>query len=97
MEESMKRRTLSFRTRILIIISLFLLSANAVLGTIMLHQSKSAMKTLIQQRMLDISNSAADLLDGDALAVIEAEDRDTITMLRRRINNIASGRGFRMV
>lgn len=73
----MKRRTLSFRTRILIIISLFLLSANAVLGTIMLHQSKSAMKTLIQQRMLDISNSAADLLDGDALAVIEAEDRDT--------------------
>jgi hypothetical protein len=27
----------------------------------------------------------------------KAEDRDTITMLRRRINNIASGRGFRMV
>ena len=27
----------------------------------------------------------------------KAEDRDTITMLRRRINNIASGRGFRMI
>ena len=27
----------------------------------------------------------------------KAEDRDTIAILRRRINNIASGRGFRMV
>jgi hypothetical protein len=25
------------------------------------------------------------------------EDRDTIAILKRRINNIASGRGFRMV
>jgi hypothetical protein len=27
----------------------------------------------------------------------KAEDKDTIAILRRRINNIASGRGFRMV
>lgn len=35
---------------------------------------KKAMLTLIQQRMLDISNSAADMLDGDSMKTLRPDD-----------------------
>lgn len=63
-EDVMKKR-LSFGTRVFIIVSLLLLAANITPGALMTIQSSNSMKTQIQQRMLDISNTAAATLDGD--------------------------------
>jgi len=52
------------------------------------------MRTLINERMLDISNTAADMLDGDALAGLSREDvntpayRDGMRTLRTFYDNI---------
>ena len=60
-----------------IILSVMLLAVNLLLGGILVNNSKKSMITLIQNRMLDISNTAADMLDGDALRSLKKEDKDT--------------------
>lgn len=58
----------SHRTgKYLIIIGFFLLVVNVTLGIILTRQSSNAIRTMIHNRMLDISNTAAAMLDGDAL------------------------------
>ena len=54
-----------------------LLSANIIMGTIMAWQSKISMQTLIQQRMLDISNTAASMLNGDTMKTLHRDDKGT--------------------
>jgi len=66
-----------FSVRLAIMTSLLLLAANLLLGFNLMKNSRIAMKTLIDNRMLDISNSAADMLDGDVLESLTAEDEDT--------------------
>ena len=61
----------------LIFFCLFLLIVTAALGVFLTKESGSAMRELIRERMLDISNTAADMLDGDVLRDIRAEDADT--------------------
>jgi len=62
-------------TRKNIIIALLLLvSANIFMGIAMALQTRIAMKTLIHQRMLDISNTAAAMLNGDAMKNLSADD-----------------------
>ena len=73
----MKKRKRSFGSRNLILALMLLVIANAVMGLILLYQSKTAMQTQIEQRMLDISNTAADMLNGDALKSLTKEDENT--------------------
>ena len=54
-----------------------LLAANATMGFVLTGQSSAAMKVLLQTRMLDVSNTAADMLDGDKLKALKAEDKGT--------------------
>ena len=56
---------------------LLLLSVNATLGVLLTRQSSQALISLIQSRMLDISNTAAAMLDGDSLSRLTADDADT--------------------
>lgn len=63
--------------RLIIIVVGILLAANAVMGFVLVNQSKSVMKDMQQNRMLDVVKSAADMLDGDALKSLKAEDKDT--------------------
>ncbi|WP_294427801.1 ATP-binding protein [uncultured Treponema sp.] len=64
-----------FATKFAITVSVLLLSANIFLGFMLTDTSRSALKILIQNRMLDISNTAADMLDGDILKNLKAEDK----------------------
>ena len=73
----MNKRRIGLTTQALIIISLLILVANTILGVLMMRQSGKVIKTLIQQRMLDISNSAAGFLDGDQLEVLTKDDEDS--------------------
>lgn len=72
-----KRKGFSLTTRYVVIVGLLLFTANIVLGVVMLSQSKNAMKTMIRKNMLDISNTAAGLLDGDVMAALTEEDVGT--------------------
>ena len=66
------------RTSIYMIIAVVvLLLVNASLGFLLTIQSGNSMKTLIRNRMLDVTNTAADMLDGDVLATIQAEDESS--------------------
>ncbi len=62
--------------RYIILIS-FLLVVNAVLGIVISNKSGAAFKEMIQSRMLDISNTAADMINGDDLRDLKAEDKGT--------------------
>ena len=63
----MKKRNISITMLSVFIICALLLAGNLLLGSLLLNRSKAQMKTLINQRMLDIANTSADMLDGDAL------------------------------
>ncbi len=61
----------------LVLAAIFLLIVNVSLGIILTRQSSNAMKALMKGRMLDVSNTAASMIDGDVLRDITAEDKDT--------------------
>ncbi|MDO4863425.1 MAG: diguanylate cyclase [Ruminococcus sp.] len=54
-----------------------LLLTNVLLSISLMDMSKLALREQINQRMLDIANTAAYMLDGDELAVLTAEDEGT--------------------
>ena len=58
-----------------VILIVFLIFVNAFLGFLLSFQSASAMRAQIQGRMLDISNTAAAMLDGDTLRNISPENK----------------------
>ena len=72
----MFKKKLSFTTRYVLAFGLLMLLANTILAIIILYQSESALKSLINKNMLDVVRSAADLLDGDALGALTEEDVD---------------------
>ncbi len=73
----MKNRKRSFGSRNLILALMLLVIANVIMGLVLLYQSKTALQTQIEHRMLDISNTAADMLDGDALKNLTKGDENT--------------------
>ena len=73
----MKNNKLSLRTRAIILVTLFLLVSYALLGTMLIRQTRNVTKTRINEHMLDIVNTAAAMLDGDILDRLRADDRGT--------------------
>ena len=61
-------------TRYTIIICIGLVIFNVIFGCVLSTVAAKAMRTLINERMLDISNTAAAMLNGDELARITADD-----------------------
>lgn len=72
----MKVRKLSLTRKILIINVVVLIAMTIILGTVSVNQSKKSISLLLQQRMLDIANTAAYSLDGNVLETLTAEDKD---------------------
>lgn len=54
-----------FQTQLLIVVSVFLILLNFIIGWLMVEHAKTALKKQIQERMLDITNTAASVIDGD--------------------------------
>ena len=73
----MKRKKISLRLKAILLVSLIILITNLGLGTALMHQSRKATKTQINERMLDVVNTAASMLNGDVLQQLTAEDRET--------------------
>lgn len=73
----MKKRKFGELSRYIIIISIFLILVNLVLGLFLINQSQDAIIYQIEGRMLDIANTAADMLNGDELGRMTKDDVDT--------------------
>ncbi len=73
----MNKRRLTFSTKLSIIVSLILIVANFILGKVLVDNSRRAIMEQIDNRMLDIVNTAADMLDGDIMRDLKKEDKGT--------------------
>jgi|GEM_PF-1030332 len=87
-------KKMSLRTEAILLVSCFMLATNLSMGGILMLQARNNTRTQINEHMLDIVDSAAAMLDGDALERLTAEDRDTpeyqevLGILTRFLNNI---------
>ena len=72
----MKRRKLSFTTRYVLIFGVLMLIANLLLGLVILRQSDTALRSVIESNMLDVVESASGILDGDVLTALTEADVD---------------------
>ena len=68
---------IGLRMKIILTTAGFMLATNLLLGAVLMQQSRNAMKILIDERMLDVVNTAADMLDGDVLDSLTGEDAGT--------------------
>lgn len=71
------RRRMNLTTIVVVVVTVLLLAVNLVLGFVLVEQSAAMMKSLINQRMLDVSNTAASMIDGDSFEALTAEDEGT--------------------
>ena len=89
-----KKNKLSITTPLLAATTVLLIFANLLLGIVLMRQSRHSMRSLIRARMLDVSNTAADMIDGDTYEKLTAEDVDTpeyqqtLRTLRSFLDNI---------
>ena len=77
MEGIMAKRTHRFTTEFSIIITMLIITINVCVGVVLMNRSKDAIKVLMHTTMLNISNSAADMIDGDVLEKLTAQDVGT--------------------
>ncbi len=70
-------RKINLRTKVILVAAVFIFLSNLALGFLLSSRMQTATKTQINERMLDIVNSAAAMLDGDVLAELKAEDKGT--------------------
>ena len=75
--ERRKRKSLSLSAAIMLIISAFTVIVSGVLGTVLSYQSINKMKEMVENKTLEMANTAASLLDGDSLKDIQATDVNT--------------------
>ena len=93
-ERVMKTRKIKESTKYMLVVCIFLLAINFVLGYVLIQQAKKSMTILINNHMLDVSNTAAASLDGDLLGSITEDSTDTeaydeiVTSLRLFQQNI---------
>ena len=73
----MTKKKLNIRVKAVLAVSVFMLVTNVLLGLVLARQARDAMKTQINERMLDIVNTAAAMVDGDVLEKLTADDKDT--------------------
>ena len=70
---------MTLRTRAILFVAVFLVTMDVVLGIALTMQSRSAMKQLIDERMLDIVNTSAAMLNGEDLDSLTSEFSDIET------------------
>ena len=67
-------KKLNYATKYTIFICIGLVIFNLIFGYVLIRESSKAMITQIKERMMDISNTAAAMINGDELAKITVND-----------------------
>ncbi len=73
------KKHLSFSTKVVAVVSGFLLVVDLAIGTIMMVTSIKRMQGVIQNKVLEVSATAAALLDGDSIKALTKDDHDNKT------------------
>ena len=66
---------MKLRTKALLLMSVFMAATNVILGAALMHQSRHFLKSLIDGHMLSVVNTAADMIDGNALQSITEDSQ----------------------
>ena len=74
---SKKDKVTKTNKRSFIIALVVLLMTNIIMGVVLINMSKNALRGQIEQRMLDVANTAAYQLNGDELKTLTGEDKGT--------------------
>ena len=69
-----KKNRISYRAKLITIVTIVLLAATFSMGGAVMRQSENALKEIMQERMLDLVNVAADTVDGDFMERLSPED-----------------------
>ena len=69
-----QRRKLNMTIQYVLIFGALLLAANIVLGFVLQNQSRHTLRGMLEKNMLDITNTAAGLMDGDQLGALTEDD-----------------------
>ncbi len=70
---------------IILVVTLIIIGINILLGIVLIDNSRASLKVLIDAQMLNITNTAAALLDGNELRDIQDDDKETAAY--KKINN----------
>ena len=73
----MANKSISLHIKAVLAVTLFLVVTSVILGALLTQQSRLAMKSLIDSRILDVANTAAYMLDGDALRSITDDNKNS--------------------
>ena len=68
------RKKLTFTIQYVLIFGALLLAANILLGLILVNRTSRTMRQMLEKNMLDITNTAAGLMDGDRLGALTEDD-----------------------
>ena len=68
------RKKLNFTIRYVLIFGALLLVANIVLGIVLQNQTRRTLRDVLEKNMLDITDTAAGLMDGDKLGALTEDD-----------------------
>ena len=68
------RKKLNLTIRYVLIFGALMLAANIFLGLILVNQTRHTLRQLLEKNMLDITNTAAGLMDGDRLGALTEDD-----------------------
>ena len=92
---STKKVTLS--TKAIIIFTLALLIVMLSVGFFLVKQSRDTMRSIINERMLGVAQTAAANLDGDELAVLTANDTETHRQVSDFLNRFSDTLNFKYI
>ena len=81
----MVKKGISLTTQVIILVSVLLLVINTILGVFLIIESRNTMMELVIERMLDLSNTAAALIDGDEFEDLTVEDVEGNTERYKKI------------
>ena len=65
-----------FTIQYVLIFGALMLAANILLGVLLVNQTRQTLRQLLEKNMLDITNTAAGLMDGDKLGALTEDDVD---------------------
>ena len=75
----MEKHKISYSTKIILIVSIFLLLMDGLLGGLLMVRSTHKMKTIVQNKIMEVSLTAASFLDGDEIEALTYYDHDNKT------------------
>ena len=75
----MKKKKLSYTTKIVIIVTAFLVAIDVILGLILGSTSAKSTKEILNHKMLEMAQTAATLVDGDEIQGLTTYDQENET------------------